>query len=221
MAYFAPAQLAMAKTLREDKRFQASEALLNEILGTPDKPGWGSNRLYFRKELATLYEERAVTVTTDLKLAGQEWGRALQVWQQLFSIARTRLQKLAPVPKLPDNATPEQKAEHEAKESARKVEERNLKNDFADAYFEVVRCTVKANQQLRAAPNLKDKLQKSFEDAAKNCVDIEKQLPKIEDWEPEVQNRYVDLLNETPAMLAAYKAQGGKVFLEKKPLAGP
>jgi hypothetical protein len=218
MAYYAPAQLSIAKTLREDKRFQASEALLNEILGTQDKPGWGSSRLYFRKELAALYEERAATVTTDLKLAGQEWGRALQVWQQLFGIAKTRLQKLAPVPKLPDNATEDQKADHKAKEDARKVEERKLKNEFADAFFEVVRCTVKANQQLRAAPALAPKLQKSFEDAAKNCADIEKQLPNLEDWDAEVQNRYVALLAETPAMLVEYKKLGGKVFLEKKPL---
>lgn len=217
IAFYAPAQLSIAKTLREDKRFQASEALLNEIIGTPDKPGWGSNRLYFRKELATLYEERAATVA-DPKVAGPEWGRALQVWQSLFAIARTRLQKLPPVPKLADNPTEEQKADHKAKEDARKVEERRLKNDFADAFFEQVRCTVKANQQLRAGPALAPKLQKSLEDAAKNCIDIEKQLPKIEDWDAEVQNRYVALLAETPAMLAEYKKLGGKIFLEKKPL---
>lgn len=217
MGNYALAQLGIVKALREDKRFQASETLLNEILGTPDKPGWGSNRLYYRKELATLYEERAATVA-DPKVAGPEWGRALQVWQSMFGIARTRLQKLPPLPKLPDNATDEQKKEWQEKADARKVEELGLKNSFADAFFDFQRCSVKANLQLRAAPTLKEKLQKSLEDAAKSFVDMEKQLPKIEDWDAEIQHRYVNLLNEVPAMMAEYKKLGGKVFLEKKPL---
>lgn len=217
MGNYALAQLGIAKALREDKRFQASEAMLNEILGTPDKPGWGSNRPYFRKELAALFEDRAATVA-DPKVAGPEWGRAQQVWKGLFGTASARLQKLPPLPKLPDTATEEQKKEWQEKADARKVEERALKNAFADAYFDFQRCGVKANLQLRAAPNLKDKLQKSLEDAAKSFVDMEKQIPKIEDWDAEIQHRYVNMLNETPVMMAEYKKLGGKVFLEKKPL---
>jgi hypothetical protein len=75
---------------------------------------------------------------------------------------------------------------------------------------------VKANQQLlKAQPP--DKLQKTFDDVAKRLLDMEKQIP-VAEWKPEVQHRYADLLKDSPRMLPAYKAAGGKLFLEKLPI---
>ena len=91
-----------------------------------------------------------------------------------------------------------------------------FRNAFADAYFDMQRCLVKANQQLlKGLPP--EKLQKTYDDVGKRCVDLEKQIPAA-DWQPEVQNRYADFLKEIPQVMAAYKANSGKMFLEKMPL---
>lgn len=214
---YAIAQLTTAKALRGSKKFAEAEKLLTEIVGAPDKPGWGSGRLYFRRELGTLYEEKGAAAT-DPKAATQEWGKARQVWETLFAIHRAQftktLQALSPLAPLAPTATDEEKQQRKDEEARRKNLERQLRNNFADAYFDLQRYQVKVYQQL-----VKDaaKLQTNYETVAKRCVDMEKQLA-LPDWDPEVQHRYVDLLKDTPPLLASYKAQGGKLFLEKKPL---
>jgi tetratricopeptide (TPR) repeat protein len=213
---YSVSQWNIAKALREAKRFSEAEKFLQEIIGTQDKQGWGWGRLYFRKELAAVYEDRGASAA-DVKAANPEWGKALQIWTTLWGIQKSRLSKIPPAEKMPDaTAAEEVKQAWADKEKLRHEEERQAKNAFADAYFEMQRCLVKANQQLlKAQPP--EKLQKTMDDVAKKCFDMEtKVLPQPKDWDAEVQHRYVDLIKETPALLAAYKAAGGKFFLEKK-----
>lgn len=187
---YAVAQLGIARALKESKQLAEAEKMLQEIIGTNDKPGWGYGRLYFRKELAAVYEEKGAALPTP-KEANVEWGKGLREWQTLFGIASSRLRAA------PKDATPEQLA--------------GLRNDFADAFFDTQRCLVKANEQLlRGNP----KLQNTYDGIAKKFVDMEKQIPAAE-WQPEVQHRYAELLKEHPPLMTAYKAAGGKAFLEK------
>lgn len=190
---YAIAQLTIARALCEGKKFDESEKMLQAIIGTNEKPGWGSTRLYFRRELAAVYEGRGEAAGDNVKAANPEWSKALREWTSLFNLHKARLTKLTP------QTTPEQV--------------RQYRNAFADAYFDVQRCRVKANQQL-----VKDaaKLQKTYDDVGKNFADMEKQIPAA-DWEPNVQHRYADLLKETPPVMAAYRAAGGKMFLERLP----
>lgn len=186
---YAVAQLGIAKALRETKQFPEAEKMLTEIIGTNDKPGWGSGRLYFRKELAAMYEAKGAGTAVP-KEANAEWGKASREWNTLFSIASTRLRNAK-------DAAPEQLAE--------------LRQGFADAFFDAQRCIVIANEQLLKG---NPKLQATYENVGKKFVDIEKQIPAGE-WTPEVQHRYAEFLKDHPPLLAAYKAAGGKAFLEK------
>lgn len=192
---YAMAQLGLARALREGKKFKEAEDLLHGIVGTNDKPGWGSGRLYFRKELAMLYEDKGASIAT-VKEANLEWGKALQEWTTLFRIQNSRLSKM------PKETTPQQATEY--------------RNAWADAFFDANRCLVKANQQLlKAQPPAK--LQKTYDDVAKKFADMEKQIP-VAEWQPEVQHRYVNFLKEVPQMVEPYKVAGGKFFLEKMPV---
>lgn len=214
--YYALAKYSTAKAHIELKQFAEAEKLLTDIVGTSEKPGWGSSRLYFRKALADVYEGKGAELAPAManpdkaaaakagKDAQLEWGKAFREWTTLYNMNRSAVAKLVP----PKDATPEQLAQlAQATVQA--------KNGFADAFFDVQRCLVTSNQQLLkfATP---DKLQKKYDDAGKSIVDIEKQLPPA-DWQPEVQNRYYEFLKATPPVLAAYKNGGGKLFLEKMP----
>jgi hypothetical protein len=183
-----------ARAYRELKKFDEAEKLLTGIIGTNDKPGWGSGRLYFRKELAAVYEDRGASIA-EPKAANPEWGKAIREWNTVFALQRNRVSKLTP--KTPAD------------------EVKQTRNAFADAFLDYQRCLVRANRQvLKAQP---EKLQKAYDDAGKQCAVMEKQIA-AGDWQPEVQNRYVDFLKEFPPVLAAYKANGGKAFLDKLPL---
>ncbi len=173
--------------------------MLKTIIGTGEKPGWGSGRLYFRKELAELYEAKGADAPT-AKAANLEWALAVREWSTLFSMHRNRIAKPPTGPNAPTLA--------------------QLRNDYADAFFDVNRATVAANQQvLKGTPTEKEKLQKLYDDVGRKFADIEKEMlkPPATEWEPEVQNRYADLLKANPPILASYKAAGGKAFLEKLP----
>lgn len=190
---YASAQYGIARALRESKKLKEAEDLLTLILkGNATMPDWGAGRLYFRKEMALLYEDKGASIAT-VKEANVEWGKALREWQTLFTLQSNRLRNPPP------GATPQQMIEY--------------RNSFADALFDVNRCLVKANLQL-----LKDqppaKLQKTFDDVGKRFADMEKQIP-VADWQPEVQYRFVDFLKEVPGLVGPYKAAGGKFFLEK------
>lgn len=190
---YSVAQLTIAKALRESKKFAEAETKLTGIIGTNDKKGWGFGRLYFRRELAMVYEDRGAA-TADLKAAGVEWGKAKQVWEQLVGIHANRLRNP------PKDTSPEQM--------------KQFRNAYADAYFDVQRCLVKANQQLLKDPA---KLQTFYDSVAKRFADMEKAIPAA-DWQPEVQHQYADLLKTVPQMVPPYKLNGGKFFLEKLPL---
>lgn len=186
---FAVAQLGIAKALKETKQFPEAEKMLTEIIGTADKPGWGSGRLYFRKELAAMFEAKGASIAVP-KDANVEWGKASREWNTLFGIASARLRNAK-------DAAPEQMAE--------------LRQGFADAFFDAQRCIVIANEQLLKG---NPKLQATYENVGKKFVDIEKQIPAGE-WTPEVQHRYAEFLKDHPPLMAAYKTAGGKAFLEK------
>jgi hypothetical protein len=188
---YALANLYTARALRGGKKLAEAEALLTGIIGTNDKQGWGYGRLYFRKELAEVYEDKG-KAEPDVKKANAEWGKALQTWTTLFQIQRNRLAKP------PAGANAQQMIEY--------------RNAFADAYFDVQRCLVEANQQLLKGQPA-EKLQKTYDDVARRFTDMEKQIPAA-DWDPEVRNRYADLLDKVEPLKSAYKAAGGKLFLE-------
>ncbi len=187
------AQHSIAKAQIELKQFTEAEALLKGVIGTPDKPGWGAGRLYFRKALAELHEAKGAA-EADPKRANAEWGLAVREWATQVGMQRNRLANP------PKDATNEQMAQ--------------FRNAFADSFFEVQRCTVTANQQI--LKDLPAKLQKTYDDVGKRFADIEKQFP-VTEWQPEVQNRYFEFLNANPPLLTSYKAAGGKLFLEKLP----
>ncbi|WP_246522824.1 hypothetical protein [Gemmata palustris] len=187
------AQHSIAKAQIELKQFAEAEKLLKGVVGTPDKPGWGANRLYFRKALAELFEAKGAA-EPDPKKANAEWGQAVREWGAQVGMQRNRLSNP------PKDATPDQLAQ--------------FRNAFADAFFDVQRCTVTANQQLQKSQP--DKLQKTYDDVGKRLTEMEKQIVAA-DWQPEVQNRYFEFIKANPPLLNAYKASGGKLFLEKMP----
>lgn len=190
------AQLVTAMALRGAKRYPEAEALLKGIVGDAGKPGWGAGKLYFRKELAELYEAKGTDAPTP-KEANLQWRYAVQEWSTMFGMQRNRLAKM------PDGATPAAAAA--------------ARNDFADAFFDVYRSMMEGNRQvLQNAPGGAEKVQKLYDDVGKKFTDIERQIPAGQ-WEPEVQNRYADLLQRNPPLMAAYKAAGGKAFQEKLP----
>jgi len=86
-----------------------------------------------------------------------------------------------------------------------------VENAFFEMFFNTQRCVVLANMQLvKTNPA---KLQKTFDDAAKKFVALEKaSAARIG---PEVREKYHDLLLEVPELKKAYEAAGGKFFLEK------
>lgn len=217
------AQWIIAKANIELKKFADAEKALKEIVGEPAKPGWGSGKLYFRKTLADLYEAKGAA-EPDPRKAKPEWGLAVQQWTTLFNMQRARLTTLPGVPRemtaaqidklLPGfhqvlagtawfHATIDQAAQVPA-----------IRNAFADAFCDVQRCILTANQQLLKEPAQAPTLQKTYDDIAKKCADMEKQIPAA-DWAWEVQNRYHDLIKGSKPLEAAYRAAGGKLFLEK------
>jgi len=195
---YSAAQLSLARALRESGKPDEAEKMLLAIIGTSEKKGWGHSRLYFRRELALVYEARGAAATT-AAAAKTEWAKAIKEWTTLFQLHRNNVQAL------PKDAAPTLVAQ--------------ARNGFADAYFDVQRCGVRANEKL-LNPNVPDqatRLQKAYEDAGKRFVDMEKQIPAA-DWEPEVQHRYADFLKDVPQTMTAYKAAGGKAFLERMPV---
>jgi len=189
------AQLTIVKALRESKKLDEAEKMVLAIIGTAEKQGWGYGRLYFRRELALVYEAKGAAAA-DVKAANTEWGKALKEWTTLFNIHKNRLQNP------PKDVSPEQTKQH--------------RNAFAEAYFDVQRCLVRANIQLLGTNNAA-KLQKTFDDVGKRFADMEKQIPAA-DWEPEVQHKYADFIKEVPQLAASYQAASGQLFLKKLPV---
>ncbi|VTT99964.1 unnamed protein product [Gemmataceae bacterium] len=211
-----PAQLGVARALREDGKFDEAGKLLRDAVGTSDKPGPAFRNAEFRKELARLYEARAATLM-DQKAATAEWGNALREWTTLFQFAQSGLKPITP-------DTPPEKV-------------KQLKSAFFDSYFEIQRVLVTANEALIKNPA---KLAASFEKVGTNIFNVEnihkfnevKQVPNAADKmvpikvgteviAPEVWTRYCDLLDAHPELKAAYQKAGGRFFLERPPTSDP
>src|SRR5262249_53286786 len=158
---------------REAKKFKEAEDLLNGVIDGNDKtPPWGAGRLYFRKELGTLYEDKAASITV-AKDAKVEWGKAVKEWQTIQGIQRNRIQKIPPLPK---DASAEQKEAHQKQLT-------DARNAYADAFFDVNRCFLKAQQQLlKGQPP--EKIQAVYNDVGQGFAKMEVQIPPAE-WQPE------------------------------------
>jgi hypothetical protein len=198
--------LELVRAQRHAKQFAEADALLKEVIGTPEKQGWGYSSLDFRKEVAYLYEAKGAAAK-DPKAASTEWAQALKQWASLAQIAQQRLAKKPTVKRQTDEG------EKEVVDEGRFQE---MKNVFFDAYLDHQRCYVRANMQLyKAAP---DKLQKTMDQVATNFVNLEKQSgPEIN---PRVREHYAELLDEIPQLKKTYQAAGGKLFLHRDGAAG-
>lgn len=177
--------------------FLACEELLLLVMGTKEKPGWAWTSMEFRKELAYLYEARG-TADHNPAAAKDYFGKALQEWTVLYSIHKSRIDKGVP-------------------KDANGNDDNNTyikyKNAFYDAFFDIQRCLVKANQKLLADPKFAPQLAKSIDSVAQKFLDVEKIMGG--DLDEDVAARYTELLDETPALKAAYEKLGGKKFLNK------
>ncbi len=202
------AQLYLAKAYRGAGKFAEAEALLTAAIGPPAKPnetvkkGYAYGSLDFRKELGSVYEAKAATLT-DAKAAKEEWGKAQQAWSFLYNTAQNSLIKRAP------DTPPDQL--------------KRLQNNFFEAYFEVQRVLVTANTQLIKDPAA---LAKNFDPIGRNITKLEtannlEALAKKGEplMTPEVAFRYWELIEKNPTLKNAYKTAGGKFFLDKPKLA--
>jgi hypothetical protein len=193
------AQLYITRALIAGKKLDEAEKLLSTIIGTESARGWGFASQDFRRELALAHEARAASMS-DVKAANPIWVQALNEWTTLFQFAQKRVKDLPP------DADP--------------VTVRAAKSAFFDAFYEIQRVMVTANTQLQAGnpANLK----RTLESVGKKIVDMEL-TNKIAEREKagqsiitaETWNRYCDLLDKNPAAKDAYKANGGKLFLER------
>lgn len=193
--------LNLVRALRGAKQFKEADDLLKKAIGTPDKPGFASNSLDFRKEVAYLYEAQGAD-EPDLKKANALWGQALREWNGLYGIARKRLG---------DAEAKRAKADVPETDKPSGAAVLTMKNAFYESYFDVNRCVAKANQQL--LKNNPQKLQDSVTATAKKFAEIEQSGGA--DIAAEVRNKFTDLLAELPELKKAYQAQGGKLFLER------
>lgn len=192
------AQLYTLRCLRMLNKLPEAESLAATIVGTPDKKGWGASNIEIRKERALLAEAKGASLM-DLKAAGAEWKKALDLWTTLFRFAEQQIKELPP------DATPEQA--------------RLVKSAYFDAYFEIQRVMIEANLQLLKG---KPSLARAIADVAKKIVamEVDNKIPQLEKdgkgiITPEVWNRYCDLLEKYADLKAGYTAAGGKFFLER------
>jgi hypothetical protein len=217
-------QLHTARCLRMMSRFDEAEPLLNKAIGDQKVHGYAFFSVDFRKELGYLYEAKAATLTTP-KQANDEWKKAIQQWSNLVIFARTALQKTLEL----EAAKPNLKIFFAGLlrmdtggilEPASLEQVNKVKNDFYDAYFEVVRVVVAANTHLTKDPA---KLATQLETPGKQIKSLEdshnfaalagkKEMP----LSYEVAMRYWELLEKNPILKKAYQDPvGGKFFLTK------
>jgi hypothetical protein len=193
------AQLYTARALRGAGKVAEAEKLLTAAIGTGEARGYAFASYDFRRDLALTYEAKAAA-TSDVKEATAVWGQALREWTTLFQFAQARVKNL------PADAPRDQV--------------RAAKSAFFDAYYEIQRVMVAANSHLQK--NRPDLLTKSLEAAGKKIADMETSN-KLAEQEaagqgvvtPEVWGRFHELLERNPAVKNAYKANGGKLFLER------
>jgi hypothetical protein len=212
------AHLWVARSLRGGGKLDDAEKLLQAAVGTPEKRGWASSSLDFRKELAALYEAKGAA-QTDPKLANPEWGKALKEWTALVASAQAGQKALKEEP--PEPKDPALRGQWEKDRAAWVEERRRVRSNYLDAFFEVQRVLVEANTRLIKDP---PKLAAQFENVAKQYLAVEN-VYKLAELEakgegaitPAVWNRYSDLLDAHAPLKAAYQAAGGKFFLTRPP----
>ncbi len=190
------AQLYLAQSQRGAGKLAESEKLVLAAIGTPEERGWAYNSLDFRKEMAMIYEAKGAA---KLGVPKDEWGKALKEWSTLFQVAQNQVSELTP-------DTPQEQV-------------RLAKSNFFDAYLDIQRCLLEANSQLLMG---NPKLAETFTSIGKRIADMER-TNRIDELEqknqgilsPEVWIRYSEILEKYPDLLNAYKAAGGKFFLDR------
>lgn len=185
------AQLDLARALRLGKKLADAEAALKAAMGPADKPGWAATAVEFRREVAHLYEARGAEAA-DPAQAKALWSEALREWTAQANAARKRLEaKPKDANGNPDNAAV-----------------LRYKNAYYEAFLDVNRCVVRANQQL-----LKDspRLPQTYADVGKKLADVERAGGA--DLTPEVRARYAEVLRDIPELRPGYEAAGGKLFV--------
>lgn len=191
----------LARAQRLAGQFDAADALLKAAIGEKGKEGWAFSSLEFRKEVALLLEARGAAAPANAPAAKENYGKALQEWGVIFSIFRTRVQNNANKPPVgPGGQVNNQLILRD-------------KNAMYDAFYDVQRCLVQANQKLLAgnAANL----DKSFTKVAQSCLDVEKIMG--DELEAGVWEKYADLMDATPRLKQLYEQAGGKKFLAHPP----
>ena len=208
IAVYRGAVLYLARAYRGGKQYKEADALLKKALGTQKEPGWGSNSLDYRKEVAYLFEAQGAD-EADPKAATKLWGQGQQQWTTLVTVARTRLGNV-------QNQFEKEKADPPPPGSKRLTEADVVaaKNAYYEAFFDLYRCVIKANTQLLKG---NPKLQASQGTTAQRFVEIEKL--GAGHISADVHNKYADLLTELPDLKKAYQAAGGKLFLERAAVA--
>jgi tetratricopeptide (TPR) repeat protein len=194
---YRPAQLFTARCLHGLNKLSEAEALLTAAIGTAEKQGYAYSSLDFRRELAQVYEGKGAAIA-DANLAKAEWSKAINEWTIRARFIRTELTRMK-------DPTPDQ--------------EYQAKNRFFEAFFDTQRCLIQAQTQLLKG---NPKLAQAFTDVGKKIADLET-TNKIAEQEkkgdgilaPDVWNRFCDLLDKYPELKNAYKAAGGKFFLER------
>lgn len=76
------ARILYARALRQDRQFAKAKQVIDEMLGTPAKPGWGQPYLDVKKERIFLLEDQEKYTGPNGALA--EWNRLMQSLQARF-----------------------------------------------------------------------------------------------------------------------------------------
>ena len=175
------AELELLRAYRQSNKFGEADAILNEAMGTVEKPGWASNSQDFRKERAYLFEAKGAAAQGPA--AKPLWGEAVKEWTALVNIYRNQVVKGPP------------------KGAGGGNQFLASKNSYFEMMLYHQRCLLKANQQL--LPKGDPKFAKLYDDTAKRFAELE--MISGRDFNPDVREKYRDLLIEIPELKAAYE----------------
>jgi hypothetical protein len=198
--------MELARSYRLMKKFPEADAIMKSALGDPKtkSKGWARS-LEFQKEAIYLLEEKASAMPADPKDAKMKaWIEAKNAWEDLAGGYVSALSLPVRKEGEPESKKPNDKTISE--------DERNLLIPvYADILADYRRCMIKAYSQL--LPDAA-KLNAKLAEMAGSFLEIEKEYgEKIKD---EPKAKFIDLLNDNPAIKAEYKKLGGKMFLDGK-----
>lgn len=195
-ALYRLARLETLRCQRLDRKFEACDALLDDILGKDRKSGWGQKFTDFRREALYLSEAKGAAATA-AKDAAPHWNAAIQGWRGWAGEYKAAIDNL----KAKADATDDQVNEIRRKKDA-------LKPTWLDLTADVFRCTVEAQAAFH-----KDNPAKRTEGFARQAaavVDFEKNNSPLPN---PVRLKLYALLESHPELKEAYTKAGGKGLL--------